>query len=140
MYGDKMAKFYVEYNYDQYVVTKNHYYLFFYITTIPCYLALFFILKDWIFPLFSLYVMFPMTIVTFLIIIGVIKLDLLIRDSMYLVFNQNFKTNKDMSEFDFHSDILLSKKMRLDKINYELDNLFFCNHFSRTEKIGRAHV
>lgn len=105
-----MAKFYVEYNYDQYVVTKNHYYLFFYITTIPCYLALFFILKDWIFPLFSLYVMFPMTIVTFLIIIGVIKLDLLIRDSMYLVFNQNFKTNKDMSEFDFHSDILLSKK------------------------------
>ena len=110
MYGDKMAKFYVEYNYDQYVVTKNHYYLFFFITTIPCYLALFFILKDWIFPLFSLYVMFPMTIVTFLIIIGVIKLDLLIRDSMYLVFNQNFKTNKDMSEFDFHSDILLSKK------------------------------
>ena len=138
MYGDKMAKFYVEYNYDQYVVTKNHYYLFFYITTIPCYLALFFILKDWIFPLFSLYVMFPMTIVTFLIIIGVIKLDLLIRDSMYLVFNQNFKTNKDMSEFDFHSDILLSKKMRLDKINYELDNLFFCNHFSRTEKLKKV--
>ena len=53
MYGDKMAKFYVEYNYDQYVVTKNHYYLFFYITTILCYLALFFILKDWIFPLAS---------------------------------------------------------------------------------------
>lgn len=133
-----MAKFCVKFNYDQYVVTKNHYYLFLYIITIPFYLALFFILKDWVFPLFSLYVMLPMTLVTFLIIIGVIKLDLLIRDSLYSVFNQNFTTNKYMSEFDFHSDILLSKKIRLEQINDSL-NWFFGDRFSRAEKLKKVY-
>ncbi len=96
---------------NEYIILKSHYYLFLYFITIPLYIGLFFILKDWVFPFFNLYIMYPMVWVTIFAIMGITILDIILRTSLEQMVTQKFRTNKIMAtEFNYHQSILLSKK------------------------------